>query len=396
MIIIDKPYISEDLKNYLDLCQIPVLKSQISIRENEEHSFNLISDTDFIKIFDKNSRLYTLSENSLDWVKKNIDDKSLLNSINIMKDKFAFREKISSLYPSFYFKKVCIDDLEKLEIDKSKFPLILKPVVGFFSAGVYALSDELDFKTAIEDIKESYGKWKSIFPTTVVGEHEFILEQYITGDEYAIDAYFDENGQAVVLNIMVHEFLSQSDVSDTLYYTSKEILEKYVVVFEDYLNSINAVLGVKNFPFHAEVRVNEKNEIAPIEFNPLRFAGWSTTDITNFAFGFFTYDYYFNNKRPDWKELLKGKDDKKYTLILLNKPSSYSIGDIFDFEMLKKDFIKILCLRELDYTKTENPFGFLFTETPYCNLAELTKITTSDLSEYITKQDSLYTEQPEK
>jgi hypothetical protein len=130
-------------------------------------------------------------------------------------------------------------------------------------------------------------------------------------------------------------------------------------------------------------RINEKNEIAPIEFNPLRFSGWSTTDITYFAFGFSTYDYYFNNKRPDWGKLLKGKDNKKYTLILLNKPSSYSDGDVFDFEMLKKDFTKILCLRELDYTKKENHFGFLFTETSYSNLAELTKITSSDLSQYI-------------
>ena len=238
---------------------------------------------------------------------------------------------------------------------------------------------------AIDDIKESYGKWKSIFPVSVVGDNEFILEQYISGDEYAIDAYFDENGQAVVLNILVHDFLSQSDVSDTLYYTSKEIIEKYVAIFEDYLNSINTVLGVKNFPFHVEVRMNETNDIVPIEFNPLRFAGWSTTDITYLAFGFFTYDYYFNNKRPNWEELLKGKDNKKYTLILLYKPSSYSSGNIFDFETLKKDFTKVLRLRELNYTKSENPFGFLFVETANSNLTELTRIKNLDLSQYIIK-----------
>ena len=363
MIILDKPYISEELKNYLDVSKIPVLKSSISISENEGYSFNLINDTDFAKLYNTNARLYTLSENSLDWVNKNIDNKSLRSYINIMKDKFAFREKISALYPEFYFKKVCIEDLDKLEIDRSKFPLILKPVVGFFSAGVYTLMNEQDLRRAIDDIKESYGKWKSIFPVSVVGENEFILEQYITGDEYAVDAYFDEKGQAVVLNILAHDFLSESDVSDTLYYTSKEVIEKYVSVFEDYLNNINTVLGVRNFPFHVEVRINDANEIVPIEFNPLRFAGWCTTDMTYFAFDFFTYDYYFNNKRPNWEELLKGKDNKKYTLILLYKPSSYSSGNIFDFETLKKDFTKVLRLRELDYTKSENPFGFLFVET---------------------------------
>ena len=105
MIILDKPYISEELKNYLDVSKIPVLKSSISISENEGYSFNLINDTDFAKLYNTNARLYTLSENSLDWVNKNIDNKSLRSYINIMKDKFAFREKISALYPEFYFKK---------------------------------------------------------------------------------------------------------------------------------------------------------------------------------------------------------------------------------------------------------------------------------------------------
>lgn len=385
MIIIDKPYISKELKDYLDISQIPVLKSPISISENDGHSFNLVDDNEFVNLYGENSRLYTLSENSLDWINKNINDESLLSCINIMKDKFLFREKISSLYPNFYFKKVCMEDLDKLDIAKSEYPLILKPVVGFFSAGVYALNNEEDFKNAIHDIKTTYSKWKSIFPASVVGENEFILEQYITGDEYAVDAYFDEKGKAVVLNIMAHEFSSSTDVSDTLYYTSKEILEKYVSVFENYLNNINTVLGVKNIPFHVEMRINENNEIAPIEFNPLRFAGWCTTDITYFAFGYFTYDYYLNNKRPDWNKLLKDKDDKKYALILLNKPSSYVVGNVFEYEALKKDFTKVLCLRELDYTKVENPFGFLFTETPYSNLDELTRITNSDLTQYIKK-----------
>ena len=35
--------------------------------------------------------------------------------------------------------------------------------------------------------------------------------------------------------------------------------------------------GLKNFPLHTEVRVNEKGEIIPIEVNPMRFGGWCTT-----------------------------------------------------------------------------------------------------------------------
>lgn len=385
MIIIDKPYISEELKQYLDNARIPVLQNSIAQSENVGHNFTLYTDDVFAALYNDMSRLYTLSENSLEWIKKHIPNKYLHNCIELMKDKYAFREKIQPLYPNFYFKKVLLHELESLEIDEDAYPLILKPVVGFFSAGVYVLADKHDFKKAVQDLKDNYSKWKTIFPASVVGESEFILEQYITGNEYAVDAYFDENGKAVVLNILEHEFVSQSDVSDTLYYTSKEIIEQYASKMENYLNKINTILNIKNFPFHVEVRIDQDELIMPIEFNPLRFAGWCTTDITKFAFGFHTYDYYFHNTRPDWQSLLQGKDGKKYTLILLNKPASYTPDQKFDFDLLKKDFHKVLCLRELDYTKPENPFGFLFTETPREHNDELVRIMHSDLTEYIVK-----------
>ncbi len=383
MIILDKPYISNELKNYLQTSQIPVLKTDISISETKNYSLNLVNQDEFSKLYNENSRLYTLSENSIEWVKKSIDDKNLVNAINIMKNKYKFRKKISSLYPNFYFKTVLADELESLVLDNALFPLILKPAIGFFSAGVYFLNSMQDLKDAIKDIKQSFNKWQEIYPTSVIGEKEFILEQYIFGDEYAIDAYFDNNGKAVVLNIMQHEFTNEADVSDRLYYTSKEIIQNYVEKFEAYLNKINQILNIKNFPFHVEIRVNEKEDIFPIEFNPLRFAGWSTTDITYFAFGFFTYDYYFNNIKPNWEELLKNKDNIKFALILLDKPSSYNYKDDFDFELLKKSFTKVLCTRELEYKKKENPFGFLFTQTAYNNLNELENISKSNFSEYI-------------
>ncbi len=385
MIIIDKSYISAEFKKYLENTQIPVLLNSIAEVANEDDRFNLHTGEGFSTLYSDNTRLYTLSENSLEWIKNNIANKSLHNCIEIMKDKYAFREKIQSLYPNFYFKKVFLHELDSLEIDEKAYPLILKPVVGFFSAGVYALANAQDLQNAVQDLKENYSKWKSIFPASVVGESEFILEQYITGDEYAIDAYFDENGKAVVLNILAHDFVSQEDVSDTLYYTSKEIVEKYASKMETYFNEINTLLCIKNFPFHVEVRIDKDEVITPIEFNPLRFAGFCTTDITQFAFGFHTYDYYFRNKRPDWQNLLQGKDGKKYTFILLNKPLSYTTDQKFDFDMLKKDFHKVLCLRELDYTKPGNPFGIIFTETPHEHNDELIRIMHSDLTEYIVK-----------
>ncbi len=58
----------------------------------------------------------------------------------------------------------------------------------------------------------------------MIDKSNYILEEFINGEEYAIDDYYDENGTAVILNIMKHNFSSTSDVSDRLYYTSKDYI----------------------------------------------------------------------------------------------------------------------------------------------------------------------------
>lgn len=42
--------------------------------------------------------------------------------------------------------------------------------------------------------------------------------------------------------------------------------------FEAWLSEVNALLNIKNFAIHIELRYDGKH-ICPIEFNPARFAG---------------------------------------------------------------------------------------------------------------------------
>ena len=55
--------------------------------------------------------------------------------------------------------------------------------------------------------------------------NKFIVEQYVDGDEFAMDAYFNQKGEPVILGIFKHLFSSATDVSDRIYYTSKDIIE---------------------------------------------------------------------------------------------------------------------------------------------------------------------------
>lgn len=385
MIILDKQYISDEMKDYLVKQKAPVIENDATLFYFNNKLPNLISNDDFIKSYSQNKRIYTCFENSIEWIMQNVQDKELINNIEIMKNKALLREVLAPIYPNFFFQQVTLDELSTLDITEFVYPFIIKPNIGFFSIGVYLITCKEDWYKAVSKLIESAEDWGKSYPKSVVNT-EFILEQYIHGEEYAIDAYYDEDGKAVVLNILKHDFNGITDVSDRLYYTGKSIIEKNLEQFTDWLNDVNKYFKASNIPFHVEIRVNN-GEIMPIEFNPMRFAGWCCTDISYYAFGFFTYDYYLHNIKPDWDNLLKGKEGKYYTIIVLDKNITLDCSDSFDYDLACQDMGKILCLRQINYYV--NPlYGFVFSEVEETDKLTMNKIVTKDLNLFVKNADN--------
>jgi len=118
----------------------------------------------------------------------------------------------------------------------------------------------------------------------------------------------------------------------------------------------------------------------------MRFGGWCTTaDFTYFAFGFNPYEYLYSQKKPDWEKILKDKEGKTYSNIVLTNTTGIASRDVkaFDYDALLKKFSNPLELRKSDY-KNFLIFGFLFTETDEKNLAEIDWILKTDLKEFIS------------
>ena len=229
-------------------------------------------------------------------------------------------------------------------------------------------------------------KSKDLYPPEVVDSSSLIIEGCIKGEEYAVDAYFDSNGEAVILNILNHIFSSSDDVGDRIYTTSKEIIERNLAEFTEFATKIAELAGVRNFPAHIELRRDPNGTLVPIEINPLRFGGWCTTaDLTYHAYGFNPYVYYYSQIKPDWSKILTDKAGKVYSIIILDNSTGIEPERIsgFDYQKLLSDFENPLELRKFDY-KEYPVFGFLFTETSVENEVELKEILKSDLKEYIT------------
>ena len=385
MILIDKPFVSDFLINTIRDHNYKIVSTKQARELILDESLNWISEESAIAEIEKDPKklVYTNSENSISWIFKNLQSTKLPYQIQLFKDKLRFRELIKDSFPDFFFKRVKLEEIQSLTLEGIDFPFVIKPSLGFFSIGVHIVHNLSDWNAAKKEL--NYKNLQSMYPKEVLDTSTFILEDYIEGEEYAIDCYFDEEGNAVILNILHHKFSSGNDVSDRVYSTSKSIILEYKDAIEAFLKPIGNKAGLKNFPMHIEVRIDTNGNILPIEANPLRFGGWCTTgDLTWYAYGINSYEYFIANKKPNWEQVFKTRNDKIYSIILLNNNSNFKASEIshFDYEMLEQDLEKMLVLRKIDIKKYP-VFGFVFSETSLDNKVELDTILMSDLSKYI-------------
>src|SRR6056297_301579 len=385
MILIDQPYVSDFLiktikENNFEIVATAEAKSLIN-----DGTLNWISEKEAKTKLSgsEHPQIYTNSENSLSWIFEHLEETKRPDQIRLFKDKYKFRELIKELFPNFLYRKITIEEIQTVTIDELQLPFVIKPSLGFFSIGVHIVTNEEDWITAQKEL--NYNNLKSIYPKEVMDASTFIIEEYIEGEEFAIDAYFNADREAVILNILHHKFSSGADVSDRVYSTSQSIIRKHIKSVEAFLKPIGEKAELKNFPLHLEVRIDENGVIKPIEINPQRFGGWCTTgDLSWYAFNINSYEYFFQNKKPNWDELFKNKGDETYSIILLNNNSGIEPSKIshFDFDVLQQDLENILVLRKLDFNKYP-AFGLLFTKTSEGNEQELDDILNSDLRKYI-------------
>jgi hypothetical protein len=384
MILLDKPYVSDLLKDTIKKNNYKVAETEATKEIEEDLKGCFLDSAQSVKNYREFPIMYSNTENSLNWINKNLAETKLPKQIQYFKNKALFREILKDLYPDFKFQKYQLDELLNLEPTKVEYPAIIKPAVGFFSMGIYVVENAMEFSQAIEKLKVELEKIKDLYPKEVMDNQEFLIEEIIPGDEYAVDAYFNKDGNAVILNIYEHVFSDGKDVADRLYFSSAEVFEKTYDKFINELNKIGSKTQVSNFPMHIEFRITPEGKVIPIESNPLRFAGWCMTDMAYYAWGINPYEYLFKQKSPNWKEILKDKKDKQYNVVIADIPRDIALSDIksIDYNKFTNSFSNLLHIHKTDF-KTYPVFAFAFSEIDLSNKNEINKFLYSDLREFI-------------
>lgn len=383
MIIIDAPYASAPLLDYIEESQHPVLANDFSRSLADARSLNLVDDAEAVRRLEAGERVYTNSENALAWIMDHVDNPGLTEAIALFKDKALMREKLAALNPGLFYATATRDELDAVNVDDLPLPVVLKPSVGFCSMGVYVIEEPDDWACAVADIARREDGWHERYPESVVGGDVYIIEGFIGGVEYALDCYFDEEGAPHLLNVLRHDFAGPEDTSDRMYLTDETIVNEMGPRFLAWLGAVNAIVGARNIPVHVEVRV-DGDVIAPIEFNPLRFAGLGGTDVAYFGVGLRTYEAFLENEKVDLAALYRAHPGRVFSMSLLNPAPEADLAAPFDHDALLARCSHVLSYHRLD-PETVGFYGFLFLDTgaDEAGAAERDWLLRSDLMEFV-------------
>ena len=383
MVILDRPYVSDLLEDTLARLQTPVLLNHPDLALRDPGALDLRDRESFFGELARSShpRLYTNSEDTLGEVLAHLGDTPLGHQIRVAKDKALMRERLQPLYPDLFFARVTLDELASLQAAGLPFPLIIKPAVGFFSLAVVSVNGPEEWDAARARVLAELAAARGVFPESVLNTTEMLLEQRVEGREFAIDAYFGSDGAPVLLDVMEHIFRDADDTEDRVYLTSAALIREHGSQFATLLGEIGHRLGFMHLAAHVEFRVETSGRAVPIEINPLRLAGFCSTDLAWYAYGLNTHEAFLRGRAPDWDRLLAGRD-AVYSLIICRRPQGPDRARIrgVDWDSLAATFSQPLEIRRMDY-RAYPLLAFAFIESP--DMEEPRRLLQADFAQFV-------------
>lgn len=386
MYLLEEPFVSEFLAGSARRARRPVLDTPMARRHLPADA--LTGGKGFTEAAARSgARLYSNSENALDWVHAHLGEHPVAAAVATLKDKVRFRELLADLDPDYAFAEVPADALDDFDPRSLPAPFVIKPAAGFFSLGVHIVTDPAEWDGVRERIVRDRARFADLYPARVLDLDRWVAEEVIEGEEFAVDVYYRSGGEAVVLGILEHPFAHGADVSDRVYRTSAATFDRHLARFEEYLQALGARFGLRDFPMHIELRVDDDGVIRPIEANPLRFGGWCAADMAFHAWGFDPYLTYLEDRRPDWDAIFASRRDRVYALVVADLPAEVDRERVdIDFERFAARFSRVLELRRIE-DRRHPVFAFTFVEVERGKEQELAEVLVADLSEYTRPRD---------
>ena len=385
MFILEEPYVSDLLVATVGELGLPVLRTPMAERRLPAALGDLLrDDADFATAArTPGARLYSNSENAIGWIAAHLAGSDLPRSIELFKDKLAFRDLVADLYPDYRYAGVPAGELRAFD------PTPTGAVRGQAGGGLLQprrARGPVRRGMAGDRARDRARGTRAGPPLSAAGAGPGPLRDR-RGDHgrgVRRGPYYDADGAPVLVNVYAHLFSSAEDVSDRVYYTDAATVARLGPPAEEFLAEFGRRAGLADFPVHTELRVDDAGRVAPIEVNPMRFGGWCATDLAHFAHGLDPYRCYLIGERPDWARIAAETAGRTTALIVADLPSTVDLAAIasVDYEGFAGRFSRVLELRPTDYNRYP-VFAFTFVEVASDDLSELHAVLGADLREHL-------------
>jgi len=261
--------------------------------------------------FNQNDKLYVQSQSSLELVMERMRCPKRLHAIELLSDKSQCRSMMKPLFPNFYFNTSNLSEItENMFVSSRKY--VIKPSKGFFGIGMKILEKPADIHRLKDEIQQELELNCQIFSESVFSREQMIIEQFLEGNEYAVDMFYSEKGEPIITNITYHPLPRKAAYHHVLYYTSYWIFQQLYSQIESFFIRLNSLLNIYAFPIHAEFKLEEGKALQAIELNPLRFGGFGLGDLSYYAYDQCPYFHFFQDQKYNWKRIWNVHRQKKY------------------------------------------------------------------------------------
>lgn len=322
------------------------------------------------------------SENSLEALSGRLDP-IRRKALETLKDKLLFREILRDLYPRFSFRLVNAVEIASLTIERKS---VIKPRRGIFGTAVRVVTPGADMQRLSREIDEEVKRNARVYAQSVLSAEEFIMEDFLEGDEYAVDLFYDSRGKPCIVNITHHPVPVDTAYIHMMYNTSKKAFDRIYPELQKFFTRLNDILKVTRFPMHAEVQVCG-DEIVPVEINPMRFGGMGLGNLVYYAHGINPFLCFSRDHEPEWQKIWEGKEEKIYTyFIAYNGKNIHPDRSRPRYDKLKSHFTRVIREQPFDHKK-QLAFGIYFLEETEENLRELLKL---DFNEFFEEDRQMF------
>ena len=326
--------------------------------------------------FGVHQKVCVTSEYSLATVAGRLDP-ARKNAVTALKDKFRFREILRGIHPGYGYRLLTSEEIGTLTVDKKS---VIKPVRGCFGTAVRVVGPETDFPSLAPELDGEILKNSKVYPDSVLATNEFILEDFIGGEEYAVDMFYDSAGIPRIVNILHHPAPANSAYVHMLYNSSKEAFDAVYEKAIQFFVRLNELLRVTNFVMHSELRL-WNGVLFPVEINTMRFGGMGLCNLVHFSFGINPFICFLKDEEPDWNSLWAGKEEKVYSYLIAYNGAGIRPDECRPRpDLLKQRFTTVLREQPFDH-RLQLAFGVYFLEETKENVRNLLNLEFDDYFE---------------